>query len=75
MKEIIRKFTCGHPEHMKGPVLWLFAENFFMSFPAIAIYFAINLIVLNFSNPAGMDIGGLWVVAAVLGALHSSSFC
>lgn len=74
MKEIIRKFTCGHPEHMKGPVLWLFAENFFMSFPAIAIYFAINLIVLNFSNPTGIDIGGLWVVAAVLGGLALIQF-
>ncbi len=69
MKEIIRKFTCGHPEQMKGPVIWLFVESFFMSFPAVAVYFAINYIALGFSNPVGIDISDLWIVAAIMGAL------
>lgn len=66
MREIIRKFTCGHPAHMTGPVLWLFAESFFMIFPAVAIYFAINIIVVSFDQPAAADITGLWLVAAAL---------
>lgn len=69
MKEIIRKFTCGHPEHMRGPVLWIFVENFFMSFPAIAVYFAINIIVLSFDNPANMNLQGLWKIAAIMGII------
>lgn len=67
MREIIRKFTCGHPSHMIKPTVWLFVESLFMSFPAIATYFAINFIVLAFTSPA--NIGGLWVVAAALGVI------
>ena len=69
MREIIRKFTFGHPEHMKGPVIWLFLEGFFMSFPAVAVYFTINIIAGAFENPHQIDTRGLWIVAAVLGAL------
>lgn len=69
MKELIRRFTCGHPEQMKGPVLWIFAESFFMSFPAVAVYFAINLIVVSFDNPNQVDTKGLWVIAGALGVL------
>jgi ATP-binding cassette subfamily B protein len=74
MKEIIRRFTCGHPTQMKGPVAWLFAESFFMSFPAVAVYFAINLIAAAFQNPGGIDTRGLWTVASVLGALAMIQF-
>lgn len=67
MKEIIRKFTCGHPSHMIKPTVWLFIETLFMSFPAVATYFAINFIVQAFTSPS--DIGGLWIVAAALGVI------
>lgn len=69
MREAIRKFTCGHPEHMRGPVLWIFIENFFMGFPAVAVYFAINFIALAFDNPASIDLRGLWVIAAVMAGI------
>lgn len=69
MRELIRKFTCGHPEQMRGPVLWLFIENFFMSVPAIAIYFAINLIALAFDTPTAIDLNGLWHIAAFMAIL------
>ncbi len=67
MREMIRKFTCGHPSHMIKPTVWLLIESLFMSFPAVATYFAINYIVLAFTSPA--DIGGLWIVAAALGVI------
>lgn len=69
MNEIIRKFTCGHPEHMKGPIIWLFIENFFMSFPAVAIYFVIYMIAAGLENPDKLSISGLWIIAAVMGVL------
>lgn len=74
MKEIIRKFTCSHPEHMKGPVLWIFIENLFLSFPAIAIYFAINLIAIAFDNPADIDLKGLWRIAAFMAGIMLIQF-
>lgn len=74
MKEIIRKFTCGHPEHMKRPVFWLFIENFFMSFPAIATYFAVYFVTAAFDHPAGVNLCGLWITAAVMGILTIIQF-
>ncbi len=72
MKEVIRKFTCGHLGQMVRPTVWLFLESLFMSFPAVATYFAINFIVLAFAAPA--NIGGLWVVAAILAGLAVVQF-
>lgn len=69
MKEMIRKFTCGHPQHMNRPVLWLFLENFTMGFPAIAVYLAIQVLGQAFADPAGTDLTRLWQIAAVLGGL------
>ncbi len=54
---------------MIGPVLWIFFENFFMSFPAIAIYFAINLIVTAYDHPAAVNLKGLWVIAAFMAGI------
>jgi ATP-binding cassette subfamily B protein len=73
MKEIIRKFTCGHPGQMLRPTVWLFFESMFMAFPAVATYVAINFIVLAFTPP--VDTGRLWVTAAVLGALVLLQLC
>lgn len=28
MKELIRKFTMGHPKQMTEPVIWYFLEGF-----------------------------------------------
>ncbi len=69
MKEIIRKFTCGHPKQMKGPVFWIFLENFFMGFPAVAVYFVINLIAASFDDPGSINLKGLWIIAAIMGVL------
>jgi ATP-binding cassette subfamily B protein len=45
-----------------------------MSFPAVTVYFAINLIAVSFQNPSGIDTRGLWIVAAVLGVLSIIQF-
>lgn len=74
MKEAIRKFTCGHPEHMKGPVLWIFVENFFMGFPAVAVYFAINVIVTTFDDPQNINLRSLWFIAAFMVAIMLIQF-
>lgn len=66
MKEIIRKFTFGHPKRMGGPVVWLFAESLSISFPAIVVYFIINIIVLAFDNPAAIDSSELWVISGIM---------
>lgn len=67
MKEIIRKFTCGHSEQMFKPVFWITVENLFMVFPAIIIYFVINYIVLGFEKK--VDIQNLWLLTIFLSAL------
>jgi len=37
VREIIRKFTMGHPKQVVEPTTWHFLEGFTMTFPAIAI--------------------------------------
>ena len=69
MKKIINKFTMGHPSHMISPVIWLFLEGITISFPAISIYFAINILTVSFSNPALMDMGGLRKISTVMAFL------
>ena len=51
MIELIRKFTMNHPKQVVEPAVWYFLEGFTMTFPAIAIYFAINLFIEHFENP------------------------
>ena len=52
VSELIRKFTMGHPGQMVEPVIWHFLEGFTMTFPAVAVYFAINLFIEYFNNPS-----------------------
>ena len=63
MREIIRKFTMGHHRQMIEPVVWQFLEGFVMTFPAVAIYFAINLFVQYFKNPTAIFEKGYWNIA------------
>lgn len=63
MKEIIRKFTMGHPKQMIEPVVWQFLEGFVMTFPAVATYFAINLSIEYFDNPQVIFDKGYWNIA------------
>ena len=63
MKEIIRKFTMGHPKQMIEPVVWQFLEGFVMTFPAVATYFAINLFIEYFENPQVIFDKGYWNIA------------
>lgn len=63
MKELIRKFTMGHPKQMIKPVLWHFLEGFTMTFPAVAVYFVINLFIANFENPELIFSNGYWNIA------------
>lgn len=42
----------GHPGQMVEPVIWHFLEGFTMTFPAVAVYFAINLFIEYFNNPS-----------------------
>lgn len=67
MRELIRKFTCGHPKQMIKPVFWITLENLLIIFPAIATFFAINLIVLAFNGEINFQT--LWILAAVLAGL------
>lgn len=63
MKELIRKFTMGHPKQMTEPVMWYFLEGFTVGFPAVAVYFAINLFITYFNNPAIIFDNGYWNIA------------
>ena len=66
MKELIRKFTVGHPKQMTEPVIWYFLEGFTVGFPAVAVYFAINLFITYFNNPAIIFDKGYWNIASWL---------
>lgn len=68
MKELIRKFTMGHPKQMTEPVIWYFLEGFTVGFPAVAVYFAINLFITYFNNPAIIFDKGYWNIALWLAA-------
>ena len=68
MKELIRKFTMGHPKQMTEPVIWYFLEGFTVGFPAVAVYFAINLFITYFNNPAIIFNKGYWNIALWLAA-------
>ena len=63
MKELIRKFTMGHPKQMTEPVIWYFLEGFTVGFPAVAVYFAINLFITYFNNPSIICDKGYWNIA------------
>ncbi|MGI5172227.1 ABC transporter ATP-binding protein [Treponema sp. OMZ 840] len=66
MKELIRKFTMGHPGQMTEPVIWYFLEGFAITFPAVAVYFAINLFIEYFNTPAVIFDKGYWTIALCL---------
>lgn len=71
MREVIRKFTMAHPEQMAEPVFWHFLEGFTMTFPAVAVYFAINLLIQNYNQPLlifekGYRDIALWMLAFFL---------
>lgn len=66
MRELIRKFTFGHPRQIVGPAIWIFFENLCMSCPGIIAYYAINIIAQNIDAPEQMDVSGLWVVASIM---------
>lgn len=74
MREIIRKFTMGHAKQMIGPVTWLFLEGVSISFPAIAVYFAINILIASYSNPVDIDIRGLNKIAIIMVVLFLIQF-
>ena len=63
MREIIRKFTMGHTKQMIEPAIWHFLEGFTMTFPAIAVYFVINLLIEHFENPERIFDKGYWNIA------------
>ncbi|RRD96424.1 ABC transporter ATP-binding protein [Clostridiales bacterium COT073_COT-073] len=69
MKEIIKKFTMGHEKQMIEPVGWHFLEGFTMTFPAVAVYFAINLLIEYFENPEMVFAKGYWNIALWMLAL------
>lgn len=66
MKTIIGRFTFGKNKQLVRPAVWIFLENFFMLFPAIAIYIAINVLAAAFSTPETIDLNGLWITSVVL---------
>ncbi len=63
MREIIRKFTMGHSKQMIEPAVWHFLEGFTMTFPAVAVYFAINLFIEHFENSGRIFDEGYWNIA------------
>ena len=74
MKELIRKFTMGHPKQMTEPVIWYFLEGFTVGFPAVAVYFAINLFITYFNNPAIIFDKGYWNIALWLAGFFFLQF-
>ncbi|MDO4294055.1 MAG: ABC transporter ATP-binding protein [Eubacteriales bacterium] len=65
MRELINKFTFGHPKQIIGPAIWLFFENVCTACPGIAAYFAINMIVTG-AQSGNMDLHGMWILAGVM---------
>lgn len=63
MKKVIRRITMNHPGQMAGPVFWHFLEGFTMTFPAVAVYFAINLFIVHFDHPHLIFEKGYWDIA------------
>lgn len=53
----------GHPKQVLEPVVWHFLEGFTMTFPAVAVYFAINLFIKHFEYPKGIFDEGYWNIA------------
>lgn len=66
MKTIISRFTFGKSKQLVRPAIWLFLENFFMLFPAIAIYIAINALAAAFTAPETIDLRALWITSGIL---------
>ena len=71
MKNIINAFTMGHPKQMIGPALCHFFEGLTISFPAVAVYFAINLLAEDFANPAALNMYTLRIICIVMGGLFA----
>lgn len=71
MKNIINKFTMGHPKQMIGPALCHFFEGLTISFPAVAVYFAINLLVEGFADPAALNMSVLRLICIAMGGLFA----
>ena len=71
MKTIINAFTMGHPKQMIGPALCHFFEGLTISFPAVAVYFAINLLAEGFANPASLNMHTLRIICIVMGGLFA----
>ena len=69
MRELIRKFTMGHPKQVIEPAIWHFLEGFTMTFPAVAVYFAINLFIEHFENPGRIFENGYWNIALWMSGL------
>ena len=63
MRELMRKFTMGHPKQVIEPAIWHFLEGFTMTFPAVAVYFVINLLIEHFENPERIFDKGYWNIA------------
>lgn len=59
----------GHPKQMVGPVIWHFLEGFAMTFPAVAVYFAIHLFIRSFEDPKMIFDQGYWNIALWMSAL------
>lgn len=75
MGEIIRKFTMGHPKQMIEPVVWQFLEGFVMTFPAVTVYFTINLFVEYFNQPQMVFEKGYWEIALWMGVFFIVQLC
>ncbi len=67
MNEILRKFTMGKPKQVVSPAAWIFIENFFISLPAILIYFVVTLLIEGFNNPSTLALDRLWMLTGAMG--------
>ena len=50
----------GHSKQVIEPIVWHFLEGFTMTFPAVTVYFAINLLIEYFKYPQGIFYEGYW---------------
>lgn len=74
MKEILSKMTFGKPRQIIRPAIWIFLEDFFTLFPAVIIYFAINMLTTGFHNPDAINMQTLWLTSGILIALAIIQF-
>lgn len=66
MRAAIKKLMFGKPRQIIRPATWLFFEDFFSLFPAVIIYFVINMLAAAFEDADAINMRTLWITSGIL---------